>query len=381
MKIAICMDSFKGSVDSKTLAKQIKSSIENYDNTIETLTFSLSDGGEGLLDAFSEFQNLRIVKVSSFDPLLRPKKVSYGIHENKTAVIETAETVGLNLLNKKERNPMLTTSYGIGVIILDALNRGIRDFIIGIGGSATNDCGMGLLEALGARFYDYQDTPLSPIGKSLNLIRRIDITNLDHRIKNSNFQIVCDVLNPLFGDLGAAKIFCKQKGANQEEILYLDQGLMNFHDVTTQIIPNNYQLLQGSGAAGGLGYSLRVYLNASLRQGIDIILESMNFEERVKNVDLIITGEGKIDDQSFMGKVLSGVLFVASKYNIYVIALGGSVDYQAISNTNIDNLSIFSILNEPVSLTKAMNKTYTLKMIDYKIKELLKLFINAKKER
>jgi glycerate kinase len=365
------MDSFKGSLNQKELTRVIERKIKEILPDSEIVSLPMADGGEGTVDCFLDNFVTKKIEIKVNDPLMREIDSYYAI-KDKTAIIEMAKASGLTLLNDLEKSIMNTTTFGVGEMINDALDKGIKDFIITIGGSATNDGGIGMLHALGTRFFDKNDNLLEPIGKSLIRINRIDISNLDDRLLSSRFEVACDVDNPLFGINGATFVYGKQKGGNKEDILLLDNGLRTYSEIANKLMRVNFTEYPGVGAAGGLGYALKTFLKAKLTPGIDIMLNTSNFESHCKNTDYIITGEGKIDDQSAMGKVLSGIAKIGKKHNIPVIAIAGSIE---ISNNSLYDLgitSMFSILNKPMSLEEALKKETTIKNVEATIEKIIK---------
>lgn len=353
-KIILAFDSFKGSAGSLDLATSAQKAIKKELPDCEILTFPIADGGEGTAEALYTGLEAKKVTCASHDPLMRPITVEYAISKDgKTAILEMASASGLTLIENRLRNPMDTTTFGCGEIILDALKRGCRNFIMGIGGSATNDAGIGMMNALGIRFLDKYNKDLKPIGRNLIEINKIDFSNLNKDLKNSTFVIACDVNNPFYGNNGAAYIYAPQKGANTEEVLALDKGLQHYAQIIekeTSIIIND---IPGAGAAGGMGGGLLPFINAKLKSGIEVVLEVLRFDEAIKDADLIFTGEGKIDAQTSMGKALNGILRIAQKQKIPVIALAGSVE----STTKLNDMgftAVFSIQPSPTALEKSM---------------------------
>ncbi|MDT8336302.1 MAG: glycerate kinase [Candidatus Izemoplasmatales bacterium] len=358
----------------------VEQGIKSVDKNIEVIKNPIADGGEGTVLTLTNTLGGGIVELELSDPLFRKIKGYYGIINKKTAIMEMAISSGLILLKDKEKNPLYTSTYGVGEMIRHALDRGIRDFIIGIGGSATNDAGIGMLEALGMKFYDKNSNTLSSTGKSLNYITRIDDSNFDNRIKESKFLIASDINNPLFGLNGATYVYGPQKGANQETVKQLDLGLRHFHEIVSKLNKQNYSLIPGAGAAGGLGYAFKCFSNAELKPGVNIVFEKLDIYNIAKNVDMIITGEGKIDEQSAMGKVLSGIGKLGIKYNLPVIALAGIVE----KNLSLDKIGItstFSITKESMILEEGMNKEGTKIRLKNKTTEIIKSMTTIKKER
>lgn len=358
MKIIIAPDSYKGSLSAKEICDNLEIGIRNVYNEVEIIKVPMADGGEGTLDTLIDATNGKKIKTIVNDPLFRNIEAHYGIlGNNKTAIIEMSRASGLTLLKMNERNPLVTTTYGTGELILHALNNGCRDFIIAIGGSATNDGGIGLLGALGVRFYDENDMCVELTGGGLYQIRKIDVSGMDPRIKESNFTIATDVQNILTGVDGAAYIYGPQKGANPLMVLALDRGLRNFAFIVNKDLGVNIENVKGAGAAGGLGGGLIGIINGKIKRGIDIVIEYTNLEEKLKDADLVITGEGRIDNQTQFGKTPYGVAKLAEIYNIPVVAVAGSLGdgYEKLYNLGFSG--IFSIIDRPMSLDEAIERT------------------------
>lgn len=380
MNILIAVDSFKGSMSAKDISNTIESSILEILEDAKITKLPIADGGEGTIESLIEGLHGDIVKLDVHGPLMETINAYYGIlPDSKTAIIEMAICSGLPLVPPNKRNPLFTTTYGVGEIIMDALDKGCREFIVGIGGSATNDAGIGMCNALGIDFLNAQNEHVLPIGKNLINITKIDLSNLDPRIKESKFLIACDVENPLYGPTGAAYVYGPQKGATFKDIQSLDKGLMHFSTVVKNSLQIDQATFKGAGAAGGLGYGFSVFLHGELKPGIDIILDKIDFQSKLDHIDLIITGEGRIDFQSLMGKALQGVAKAAKEKGIPVIALGGSVTEDAYNLYNEGITSLFSIINKPLSLSEAMNPTTTKSAIQNTVRELFKLIKAIKK--
>jgi len=373
MKIIVAMDSFKGSISSVDLVDLIGNRIERMIPESEVYRIPIADGGEGTLDAFASLGFYKRINLEVHDPLMRKINSSYLIKNNDLAIVEMANSGGLTLLKDIERNPLKTTTFGLGETIKDALDRGIKSFIIGIGGSATNDGGIGMLSALGMKFFDKDNNLLPAIGSSLNLIASLDDSDLDKRIMMSKFLIASDVDNPLTGPNGATYVYGPQKGADESMVVSLDSGLENFSKIVKSKYDIDYSNVPGSGAAGGLGYALISFFNGRIASGIDIIFEHLNLDKIASNSDLIITGEGRIDNQSKMGKVLSGIGRLGKKYNIPVIAIAGSIANDIENLNDIGITSIFSIINEPMNLEKAMSFDQTTSMLKRTIDSICNL--------
>ena len=326
MKITLAFDSFKGSLTSQEVAEAFAAGLHACVPDCEIQKVAIADGGEGTTEALVEALNGMYAEVEVHNPIGNIITAQYGIIDNgATAIIEMAQASGLTLLAPNERNPLVTSTYGTGEMILHALNRGCRNFLIGIGGSATNDGGMGMLSALGYRFLDKQGNQLIGNGASLMEIASIDDTRLHPAIREARFTVACDVTNPLYGKNGAAYIFAPQKGADAIMVQLLDNGLRNYAQVIEQYNGCNIANLPGAGAAGGLGGGFKALLNARLVPGIKMILNAIKFDQIIAGSSLVVTGEGCIDNQTLMGKTPGGVLQAASQQGIPVAAIGGKV--------------------------------------------------------
>ncbi|MEK3992247.1 glycerate kinase [Robertmurraya sp. FSL R5-0851] len=358
MKIVVAPDSFKGSISARDICTAVEKGVLRVFPQASVVRLPLADGGEGTLDnlVFASGGTKFEVKVKG--PLGKPVKASIGIlGDEETAVIEMAQASGLPLVSEDEKNPLLATSYGTGELIKYALDRNYRKFIIGLGGSATNDGGTGMLKALGVRFLNSDGKELPEGGGALLSLDHFDDSDLDPRIKESSFLIASDVTNPLCGLNGASAIFGPQKGASTEDVTLLDQALLNFSEITQKQKEIDLCQIVGGGAAGGMGAALVAFLDASIQSGIDVIMEAIKFEEIIKDANFIITGEGKLDSQTLSGKVIAGVSKVAKKRRIPVIALCGGLQ---INSTQMDELGIiggFSIVPGPCSLESAMQNS------------------------
>ena len=355
-KIVISPDSFKGSLSAAEVANAIEDGIKNVFPNCETIKTPIADGGEGTMDILVNALGGEKVKVKVHDPLMRLIEVEYGlVNDGKTAVIEMAVASGITLINKQEQDPSATTTYGVGEMIKDALNRGCRSFLIGIGGSATNDAGTGMLKALGYRFLDKSDRETNGTGKALHSICSIDESKVLPKIKEANFIIASDVNNPFSGQNGAAYMYAPQKGATEQMTKELDEGMENFRKLIETEKNIDLNTVAGAGAAGGLGGGFAAFLKTQLKPGIEMMLEAVEFEKQLQNADLVITGEGKIDVQTVMGKAASGILDAASKNNVPVIAIGGSVENVETLNKS-RFVSIFSVMPYPMTVEDAMQK-------------------------
>jgi glycerate 2-kinase len=356
MKIIIAPDSFKGSLSAFDVAKSIQRGIIKIDETIETVIVPMADGGEGTVQSLIDASDGEIIELTVHDPLFREIKSFYGIMgDGVTAVIEMAAASGLPLLTPEERNPLKTTTYGTGELIKDALNRGCQKFIIGLGGSATNDGGCGMAQALGVKFFDKNGNEVGLGGGELSKIDKIDISGIDTRIKNAEFLAACDVDNPLCGDKGASAVYGPQKGASADDVILLDKGLEHFAQLIKQQLNLDIKDVAGAGAAGGLGAGALIFLQAQLQRGIEIVTQTTNLAGKMAGADLVITGEGKIDSQTAFGKTPFGVAQLAKQKNIPVVAIAGSLGegYQTLYDKGFDE--IYSIMDKSMSLKEAMD--------------------------
>ncbi|MFS4468945.1 glycerate kinase [Maribacter sp. 2210JD10-5] len=326
MKIVIAPDKFKGSLTGHEFCDATEEGLRMVLPNAEIIKLPLADGGDGTIQVIKEYLKAKSVKLTISDPFFRPREASYLFSKaTKTAFIEMAEASGLKLLKEDERNCMSATSLGTGELIVDALAKGAKELILGIGGSATNDGGMGMAHALGFRFLDSDDNILQPIGSNLMYIKKIDASNVNPKLNNVIVKVSCDVTNPLYGKNGAAQVYAEQKGANKAQIEVLDQGLRNYAKVLFEQYSINVQKIEGAGAAGGLGAGALIFLNGRLIRGIDLIKDIANFDDAIKDADWIITGEGKLDDQTIAGKTIAGVIKSANEKGIPVAALCGTV--------------------------------------------------------
>lgn len=355
MKIVIAPDSFKGSLTAKEVADAIEKGIHKAYSHIKIEKVPMADGGEGTVQSLVDATNGKIISTKVFDPLMKKIDSFYGIlGDNKTAVIEMSAASGLPLLSKEERNPLITTTYGTGELLLHALDQGCRNFIIGIGGSATNDGGFGMMKALGVKFLDSGRNDIGFGGGALEKLSLIDTSGLDKRLNGCSITVACDVDNPLYGPKGASSIFAPQKGATQEMVSLLDSNLNHYSNIIEKQLGISIGEIPGSGAAGGLGGGLVAFLNAQLKKGIDIVIETTNLEDYICNADLVITGEGNIDYQTQYGKTPYGVAKIAKKHNIPVIALAGGIGEGANILYEEGLHSIFSITDKPMTLEEAI---------------------------
>lgn len=376
MKVLVAMDSYKGSLSSWEAGSAAAAGIKKADAHAGIQIFPLADGGEGTAKTLTRGLQGEMVEVTVTGPLGLPVKASYGIvKERRLAVLEIAEAAGLTLVPEEKRNPLHTTTYGVGEMIRDALRRGSRHFIVGLGGSATNDGGMGMLKALGVRFLDEsgRETDGYGNGRSLHNIKKIDRSGMPEELNDCDFRIACDVDNPLYGENGAACIFGPQKGADGEAVRLLDAGLRSFAIAAGQSTGKDNAMLPGAGAAGGLGYAFFTFLNGRPEKGVDLVMDVLSLEERIKEADYIVTGEGRTDAQTSMGKAPAGIARLAKKYGKKVIVLSGSVSADAglCNSEGID--AVFSILREPISVEEAMDKRTAAENLEWTAEQVFRL--------
>lgn len=373
MKIIIAPDSFKGSLSAIEAARSIERGIHAALPEAETIIMPVADGGEGTVNAIACCVPSQFHKINVLGPMTETVQAIYATIDNgKTAVIEMAQASGLTLVPKDKRNPLAATTYGTGQLIKDAINKGCRKMLIGIGGSATNDGGAGMLTALGAVLKDESGKTLDLGGGALANLAEIDLTDFNPRIFETEITVACDVNNPLLGKNGASYVYGPQKGADKETVKMLDSALERFKKISALKLGRDYSVCPGSGAAGGLGFALLAYCKAKFSSGIDLILDICGFENALKNADLVITGEGRIDAQSSQGKVLNGIGARAKKLGVPVIAIGGSVceDGEALLTHGIT--AMFSIANGPLTLDYAMeNGQYLIEQIT---KNIMRIF-------
>ena len=356
MKIVVAIDSFKGSLPSLKSGTAVKEAAERIFDEAFVEISPLADGGEGTVDAITSALGGEFVSACVKGPLSDRVSASYGlIKSTNTAVIEMSSAAGIMLLDNSALNPLYTDTYGVGELIKDALSKSVRRFIIGIGGSATNDGGVGMLKALGFQFLDKNGNPISCGAIGLSELAEIKTENAMPELADCEFLVACDVKNPLCGEYGCSAIYGPQKGATPEMILSMDSWLKKYAALTKSIFPSANELAEGAGAAGGMGFALMSYLGAKLRSGIELVTSEIKLEEKIKSADLVVTGEGRLDSQSAMGKAPVGVARLAKKYGKTVIAFSGCVAAGAeLCNENgID--AFFPILRSPTSLEVAMN--------------------------
>ena len=359
MKIIIAPDSFKESLTALQAADAIKEGLSRRLPDAQMVTIPVADGGEGTMETLISSYGGQQFQYDVLGPLDERVTASFGLlNEGETAVIEMASASGLELTRPEQRNPLLTTTFGTGELIIAALDKGVKRIIIGLGGSATNDGGVGMMSALGARFLDRQGQELAKGGAALADLESIDLSGLDPRIAATEFIVACDVDNPLTGEQGASAVFGPQKGASPQQVDSLDQALTQYAHVISSQMGISVNSVPGAGAAGGMGAALIAFMNATLKPGVELVLDFVNFDHAIQNASLVITGEGRIDGQSIHGKTPVGVAQAAKAYGIPVIAIAGSLGdgVELVYNCGID--AVYSITQKPVTLQEALETGY-----------------------
>ena len=355
MRVVVAIDSFKGSMSSLEAGEAISNGIKKAHKDAEVEIRPLADGGEGTVEALSIGMGGKLINVDVTGPVGRKVNAVYGIVDSsKTAIIEMSQAAGITLVSGDEKNPLYTTTFGVGELIKDAINKGCRHFVVGIGGSATNDCGIGMLQALGYEFLDKEGNQVGFGASGVIDIVSIKDENVIKELSECYFRVACDVNNPLCGELGCSAIYGPQKGATKEMVADMDGWLKNYSKIVKEKYPDADSEYPGTGAAGGLGYAFFNFTNSKLESGIKIVLDETKLEEYVKDADIVVTGEGRLDHQTVMGKAPVGVANIAKKYNKKVIAFSGSVteDAGVCNEHGID--AFFPILRRIVTLEEAM---------------------------
>jgi len=355
MKVVLAIDSFKGSLSSVQAGMAAAEGIRRAFPEAVTVVRPIADGGEGTVDALAEGLGGSMQYVEVTGPLGGKVSAAYAIVDGKTAVMEMSAAAGITLVEPRERNPLNTTTYGVGEMIRDAVSKGCRNFIMGIGGSATNDGGIGMLQALGFGILDSSGNAVPLGGKGLEKLSKIDKLGAMPELKECTFNIACDVTNPLCGAEGCSAVYGPQKGADETMVSQMDNWLENYARIVKGIFPEADKDTPGAGAAGGIGFAFLAFLSGRLERGIDLILKETGLESYIKDADLVVTGEGRLDSQTAMGKAPSGVSAIAKKYDKPVIAFSGSVTPEArvCNDCGID--AFFPILRTVCTLEEAMN--------------------------
>ncbi|WP_313110091.1 glycerate kinase [Atlantibacter sp.] len=375
MKIVIAPDSWKESLTALEVANAIEDGFRQIFPDAEVIKIPMADGGEGTVEAMVAATQGRIVNLSVTGPLGEPVDAFYGLSGNEQqAFIEMAAASGLESVPAARRDPRITTSWGTGELIRHALDAGVRHIIIGLGGSATNDGGAGMVQALGAGLLDAHGEQIAFGGEALRQLERIDLTHLDPRLAECRIEVACDVTNPLTGNDGATAVFGPQKGATPEMVQQLDRALAHYGKVIERDLDKSVMTLQGGGAAGGMGVALYAFCGADLRQGIEIVTQALGLDDAVRAADLVITGEGRIDSQTIHGKVPIGVARVAKRYQLPVIGIAGSLtaDVEVVYDHGLD--AIFSVIPRICTLDDALvNAAENLRMTARNIAAVIKM--------
>ena len=359
MKFIIAPDKFKGSLTGFEFCDAVEEGLRMVFKEAEIFKMPLADGGDGTMEVARHYINGDKVSVTVNDPFFRPIEASY-LYSKGTGIayIEMAEASGLKLLKDEESNCWYTTTLGTGELIVDALEKGAKEIILGIGGSATNDGGMGMASALGYRFLDGDEEELEPIGGNLAAVRKIDDSNINPKLNGVMVKVACDVTNPFYGQNGAAYVYAKQKGASDNEIVLLDQGLTNFAEIIHRRFNMDLQKIDGAGAAGGVGGGALIFLKGDLISGIDMVKELSGFDTAIEGAYWIITGEGKLDEQTLSGKTIDGVVTSAKRKQIPVAALCGSVSISIAQQQAFGIEYVASIVRGVGTLQEAMAKSH-----------------------
>ncbi len=355
MKILIAPDKFKGSLTALQVCEAVKKGLP-FDPSLAVFSLPLADGGEGTTELLTMHAGGRMVQANVLDPLFREITTDYGISgDGRVAFIEMAKASGLMLLKPFERNPIHTTSYGTGQVIADALGRGVKQVVLCIGGSATNDAGVGMAQALGYEFYNAKGERLKPTGENLQSLHSIRAENVNPLLESTSFLALCDVDNPLYGSHGAAFIYAPQKGASPESVKSLDLGLRNFEHVVKRTFQKEVNF-PGAGAGGGIPAGGYAFLGMKVSHGMDYITQAVDLEEKIRTSDYVITGEGRIDDQSLSGKVVMAVAAIAGKYNKPVTAVCGSCELTGDETRRLGVTTVVSLVDEFTSVEKAVSE-------------------------
>lgn len=382
MKVVIAIDSYKGSVSSLQAGQAAKAGVLAAAPAAQVEVLPLADGGEGTVEALTAALGGDLVQVDVTGPMGEGERATYGsMKETATAVMEMAQAAGLPMVPAEERNPMEATSFGVGEMMAHAIKNGCRRIWMGIGGSATNDGGLGMLQALGWRFLDKEGKEVAQGAKGLVDICTIDDSQVLPGVKETVLEIACDVENPLCGPKGASAIYGPQKGATKEMVAQLDEGLSHFADVAEAFLGKSVRNLPGSGAAGGLGFALTAFLNGSLKSGIEMVLDAMDMDAHLQGADVVITGEGRLDGQTAMGKAPVGVAKRAKKAGAVVIAVAGCTEDEAVACNQAGIDAFFAVTDRAMTLQEAMDQKTTEKNIKKTAEQAMRLYLAAKKEK
>ncbi|MEL7982374.1 glycerate kinase [Vreelandella titanicae] len=375
MNVLLCPDSFKDALSAQDAATAMARGVQRAAPEAHIQVCPLADGGEGSLDALIAATGAERRQLNVQDALGRPRQAAWGwLSDQRTAFIELAEASGLQHLAADERNALHTSTFGVGELLLAALDQGAEKALLLLGGSATNDGGAGMLQALGARFLDQHGEPLPPGGAALNQLASLELDGLDPRLAKFSLEAAVDVDNPLLGERGASAVFGPQKGASPEEVEQLDRALGHFADISTHALSDDYRMLPGVGAAGGMGFAAKAFLNATLKPGIEMIMQQAGMASLLARADLVITGEGRLDGQSLSGKTPIGVSRAAKRLHKPVIVLAGSLGdgWQACFDEGVT--AAFALADGPMTLADALPRTA--KLLEARCESLLRLWVH-----
>ncbi len=377
MKIVVAPDSFKGCLSAPEVCTALAEGIAAADSQIEVISVPLADGGEGTVDALVQATGGKFISVEVEGPLGDSLTAVFGIlGDGETAVIEMAAASGLPLVPEEQRDPLRTTTYGTGQLIKAALDQGCQQLIVGIGGSATNDGGAGMAQALGVQMLDKEGQLIPRVsGGRLKDIAHIDISGLDSQLAECQVRVACDVDNPLYGPQGAAYVYAPQKGATGDQVKELEAGLRHYASILAEQLGKSVAEIPGAGAAGGLGAGLLAFADASLEPGVEIVTEVVELREKVQGADLIITGEGRIDKQTAFGKAPSAPARLGQELGIPVIGIGGSVDPEAVELYQQGFTALFSCVNGPISLAEAMEPQTARRLLSFTASQIIKMLM------
>ena len=362
MQILIAPDKFKDSLTAMEVCLAVQEGLWLYNRNIKTTLFPMADGGNGTAEILTTHSRGEMLSIWVHDPLMRKIEARYGISgDGKTAFMEMAAASGIELLKPEERNCLDTSSFGTGELMADAIRRGVETIIMGIGGSATNDGGMGLAAALGFQFTGENGEILEPVGKNLILVKGIkESADIKSHLGMIKIRVACDVGNPMYGENGAAYIYGPQKGADKETVIFLDKGLRNFAVELERYAGKDVSNIPGSGAAGGMGAGIMALLNGELVPGVTLVMEQTGIEKQIKVSDLIITGEGKMDEQTLQGKVVHGICRLAQQNNVPVAALAGSLELSPEQLSSLPVCYAASITSGPMELSQSLKNAHEL---------------------
>lgn len=374
MTILIAPDKFKGSLSAKEVCEAVREGLVSADSSWNIITLPLADGGEGTCELLTSYCGGSLINLRVRDPLFRDIDSGYGISKDgRIAFLEMAKASGLQLLKKDERNPLINSTVGTGDLICHALNQGVEHIILGVGGSATNDAGMGMAEALGVIFYSASGEKLQPVGQNLKHINSINLSGAHPRLQQVEFTVFCDVDNPLHGPRGAAHVFSPQKGADEGMVIELDDGLRHYEKILEKTVSSKVNF-PGAGAGGGLPASIKALANVTVRPGMDFIIEFTKLEEQVRRADVIITGEGKIDEQTLSGKVVKGIADLSARYNKALFVIAGKNELSQENLRNLGAIKVVTLVDINISEQQAIRHAF--RLIKQRVKEeIIPLFL------